>query len=94
MDLQSGEITAILDWGTAAFRPLWTKVCGVEWLEEDRERFTIGWSDPGNFQEDTDSDDARLRVFFRTELHRWNPDLFSCFLGGVELRAVLHAAMG
>ena len=26
---QSGEITAVLDWEAAAFRPLWTELCGV-----------------------------------------------------------------
>jgi len=74
-----------------AFARLWTDICRVGWLEEDRQRFIIGANDPGNFDEDND---AELRASFRTELHRRNPDLFPSFLGAVELRAVLHAAMG
>jgi hypothetical protein len=81
VDLQSGEITAILDWEAADFRPLWAEVCGVGWFEEDCERFIIGSSDPGNFEDDSDPEDVQLRAFFRTELHRRNPKLFSCFLG-------------
>jgi hypothetical protein len=36
--------------------------------------------------------DGSLRAFFRIELYKQNPDLFSCFLGGVQMRALLHAA--
>ena len=93
IDPQSGAITGIIDLEAAAFRPLWAEVCGVGWFEEDNHRFIIGSSDPENFSEDTDPEDMELRAFFRTELHKKNPDLFSCFLGGVELRAVLHAAV-
>ena len=93
IDPQSGAITGIIDWEAAAFRPLWAEVCGVGWFEEDNHRFIIGSSDPENFSEDTDPEDMELRAFFRTELHKKNPILFSCFLGGVELRAVLHAAV-
>ncbi|KAF5393480.1 hypothetical protein D9757_000496 [Collybiopsis confluens] len=49
--------------------------------------------EPGNFEDDVDPEDPILRAFFRSELGKQNLDLFSCFLGGVELRAVLHAAM-
>ena len=69
---------------------MWTELCGVGWFEEVRERFIIG---SGNFAEDTAPEDVQLRAFFRTELYWRNPELFSCFLGGVELRAVLHAAV-
>jgi hypothetical protein len=93
IDPQSGAITGIIDWEAAAFRPLWAVVCGVGWFEEDNQRFIIGSDDPENFSEDTDPEDMELRAFFRTELHKKNPNLFSCFLGGVELRAVLHAAV-
>lgn len=92
IDPQSGAITGIIDWEAAAFRPLWAGICGVGWFEEDRQRFIIGSDDPRNFEDDVDPEDVKLRAFFRTELHRKNPDLFSCFVGGVELRAVLHAA--
>lgn len=93
IDPQSGAITGIIDWEAAAFRPLWAEVCGVGWFEEDRQRFLIGSEDSRNFEDDVDPEDVKLRAFFRTELHRKNPDLFSCFVGGVELRAVLHAAV-
>ena len=93
IDPQSGAITGIIDWEAAAFRPLWAVVCGVGWFEEDNQRFIIGSDDPENFSEDTDPEDMELRAFFRTELHKKNPNLFSCFLGGVELRTVLHAAV-
>ena len=92
IDPQSGAITGIIDWEAAAFRPLWTGVCGVGWFQEDGERFIFGSEDPGNFEDDTDPEDAQVRAFFRNELYRRNPVLFSCFLGGNELRAVLHAA--
>lgn len=49
--------------------------------------------DPDTFEDDSDPEDVQLRAFFRTELHRRNPELFLCFLGGVELSAVLHAAL-
>ncbi|KIM36094.1 hypothetical protein M413DRAFT_31995 [Hebeloma cylindrosporum] len=93
IDPQSGAITGIIDWEAAAFRPLWAEVCGVGWFEEDHHRFMIGAQDPENFEEETDPADVELRAFFRTELHKRNPTLFTCFLGGVELRAVLHAAV-
>ncbi|KAF7975122.1 hypothetical protein HWV62_10417 [Athelia sp. TMB] len=93
IDPHSGAITGIIDWESAGFRPLWAEVCGAGWFEEDSQRFIIGSDDPGNFEDDDGSEDAQLRAFFRTELHRKNPDLFACFLGGVELRAVLHAAV-
>jgi hypothetical protein len=93
VDLQSGAITGILDWEAAAFRPPWSEVCGVGWFKEDRQRFLFGADCPGNFADDTYPEDAELRAFFRTKMHKRNPDLFSCFLGGIELRAVLHAAV-
>jgi len=72
---------------------LWSEVCSVGWFKEDRQRFLFGTDRPGNFADDTYPADAELRAFFRTELHKRNPVLFSCFLGGIELRAVLHAAV-
>ncbi|KDR68405.1 hypothetical protein GALMADRAFT_146362 [Galerina marginata CBS 339.88] len=92
IDPQSGAITGIIDWEAAAFRPLWSDVCGAGWFGEDRQRFLIGADDPENFEDDTEPQDAELRAYFRTEMYRRNPDLFSSFLGGIELRAVLHAA--
>ncbi|KAG5651991.1 hypothetical protein H0H81_006673 [Sphagnurus paluster] len=88
IDLQSGAITGIIDWEAAAFHSSWVEVCGVGWFEEDRQQFIIGSDEPRNFDDDTAPEDT-----FRTELHRRNPDLFSCFLGAVELCAVLHAAV-
>jgi len=95
IDPSTGKITGIIDWECAGFRPWWTDVAGVGWLEEDRERFIFGEDGPNNFASDESLNsvlDHRLRAFFRTELHKRNPDLFSCFLGGVEMRALLHAA--
>lgn len=63
------------------------------WFEEDRQRFIIDSADLGNFEEDSDHKDVQLQAFFRTELHGRNPKLFSCFLRGVELCEVLHAAV-
>ena len=97
IDPATGKITAIIDWECAGFRPWWTGVEGIGWLEEDRERFLFGADRPNNFADDNSNSsnpgpDSCLRAFFRTELHKRNPDLFSCFLGGVEMRALLHAA--
>lgn len=97
IDPTTGKITGIIDWECAGFRPWWTGVAGVGWLEEDRERFLFGADRPNNFVDDNSDSpnvgsDSYLRAFFRTELHKRNPDLFSSFLGGVEMRALLHAA--
>src|SRR6266576_6860070 len=73
VDPQSGAITGIVDWEAAAFRPLWSEVCGVGWFKEDRQRFLFGTDRPGNFSDDTYPEDAELRAFFRTELHKRNP---------------------
>ncbi|KAJ3567085.1 hypothetical protein NP233_g6601 [Leucocoprinus birnbaumii] len=91
IDPQSGAITGIIDWEAAGFRPSWSVPFGVGWFDEDGERFLFGADDPANFEEDS-PEDADLRAFFRTQMYRRNPDLFSCFFGGIELRAVLHAA--
>jgi hypothetical protein len=94
IDPTTGKITGIIDWECAGFRPWWTGVAGVGWLEEDRERFLFGADHPNDFADDNSDSgsDGYLRAFFRTELHKRNPDLLSCFLGGVEMRALLHAA--
>jgi hypothetical protein len=97
IDPSTGKITGIVDWECAGFRPLWTDVAGVGWLAEDHQRFLFGTSRPRNFANDEfhslkSGSDSCLRAFFHTELHKRNPDLFSCFLGGVEMRALLHAA--
>ena len=97
IDPRTGKITGIIDWECAGFRPWWTDVAGVGWLAEDQERFLFGTSRPNNFTDDkSDSlisgSDSCLRAFFRIELYKRNPDLFSCFLGGVEMSALLHAA--
>ncbi|KAJ3788224.1 kinase-like domain-containing protein [Lentinula aff. detonsa] len=93
IDPQSGAITGIIDWEAAGFQPLWAEVLGVEWFKEDDQRFLIGSNGPGEFKDDTAPEDIQLRAFFRHHLHRKNPDLFSCFVGGAELRAVLYAAV-
>lgn len=92
IDPKSGAITGVIDWEAAGFRPLWTNIRGVGWFEEDRQRFIFGSDEPGNFDEEGDPEDLELRAFFRTELHRRNPDLFTSFLGAIELRAVVQAA--
>jgi hypothetical protein len=96
IDPTTGRITGILDWECAGFRPWWTDVAGVGWLAEDRQRFLFGTDRPDDFSHDNNSSTSRsdgcLRAFFRTELYKRNPDLFSCFLGGVEMRALMHAA--
>ncbi|KAF9474276.1 kinase-like protein [Pholiota conissans] len=91
IDPQSGEITGIIDWEAAAFRPMWEAVSGVGWFAEDTQRFIYSSEDPENFADDT-TEDAKLRAFFRNKLYDRNPDLFSCFYGGIELRAILAAA--
>ncbi|KAF5336200.1 hypothetical protein D9757_015443 [Collybiopsis confluens] len=92
VDPQSGAITGIIDWDTAAFRPSWATVAGFGWFQEDAERFIIGTNSPNNFENNVQPEDPKLRAFFHTELYCTNPDLFSCFLGGVEFRAILAVA--
>ncbi|KJA17531.1 hypothetical protein HYPSUDRAFT_206125 [Hypholoma sublateritium FD-334 SS-4] len=91
VDPKSGAVTGLIDWEAAAFRPLWACMAGVGWFREDRQRFLTSDVDPENFEDDV-SGDAELRALFRTELHNRNPDLFACFLGGVELRGILNGA--
>ena len=72
---------------------MWDEIYGgVGWLQEDRQRFIFGSDVPGNFEKDNNSEDEQLRAFFRTELYKRNSDLFTSFLGGYELRAVVNAA--
>jgi aminoglycoside phosphotransferase (APT) family kinase protein len=75
IDPTTGKITGIIDWECAGFRPWWTGVAGVGWLEEDRERFLFGADRPNNFADDNSNSskpgsDGYLRAFFRTELHK------------------------
>ena len=93
VDPTTGKITGIIDWECAGFRPWWTDVAGVGWLTEDRERFLFGADRPNNFANDKSDplnsrSDGCLRAYFRTQLHKRNPDLFFCFLGRVEMRAL------
>ncbi|KJA18344.1 hypothetical protein HYPSUDRAFT_69992 [Hypholoma sublateritium FD-334 SS-4] len=93
IDPQSGRITGIIDWESAAFRPLWSDLRGIGWFDEERQRFIWdAYFDPLNFETDTHAYDATLRAFFRSQMYKRNPDLFYCFLGGIELRAILQAA--
>jgi hypothetical protein len=97
IDPTTGKITGIIDWECAGFHPWWTDVAGVGWLDEDREQFLFGANRPNKFANDKSNSlnsgsDSYLRALFHTEVHKRNPDLFSCFLGGVEMRAMLHAA--
>ncbi len=66
-------------------------MAGPGWFQEGRERFLTTDADPENFEFDM-SGGAELRALFRTELHKRNPDLFTCFLGGIELRGILDGA--
>ena len=91
VDPETGALTGIIDWETAAFRPLWACMVGPGWFREDRERFLTSDADPENFEFDM-SGGAELRALFRAELHQRNPDLFACFLGGIELRGILDGA--
>jgi hypothetical protein len=91
IDPQTGAVTAILDWETAGFAPIWAENLASNWLNEDPERFLYGCDDPGNFEEDTKSE-ASLRALFRKLLQKADPDLFVCFRGGVEFRCLLSAA--
>ncbi|KAE9409084.1 hypothetical protein BT96DRAFT_985402 [Gymnopus androsaceus JB14] len=82
IDLQSGTITGIIDWESAAFHPLWAEVCGVGWFEEDRQQFIFGTDTPGDFKDDTDPEDVQLCAFFCTELHKRKPGIVFCFRWG------------
>ena len=93
IDPQSGRITGVIDWESAGFRPLWSYLSGIGWFNEERHRFIWGpYFDPENFETDQHTYDTTLRAFFRTQMYKRNPDLFYCFLGGIELRLILEAA--
>ncbi len=91
VDPKTGALTGIIDWEAAAFRPLWACMAGPGWFKEDRQRFLTSDADPQDFEYDM-SGGAELRAFFRAELHKQNPDLFTCFFGGIELRGILNGA--
>lgn len=91
VDPKSGALTGLIDWEAAGFRPLWACMAGAGWFREDRQRFLASDADPENFEYDM-SGGAELRALFRAELHKRNPDLFACFLGGIELRGIKNGA--
>ena len=87
----TGEITGIIDWEMAGFRPPWLAAVAGGWFNDDWERFLMSehQSSPGNYQDETPTD-AVVRAQFRLRLAALDEDLYRHHLQGCELRALFY----
>lgn len=87
-----GQVTALLDWECAGFKPLWSDGFQRLWFNDDLRRFICRIYHPESCGGDESAAKVRIRVFFRTELHRSEPDLFAACLGGVEMQCLVDSS--
>lgn len=92
IDPGTGEITGIIDWEMAGFRPAWLSAVAAGWFNDDSERFlmTDDQSARGDYSEETPTD-ALVRAHFRLKLAELDEELFRHHLQGIELRALFYA---
>ena len=88
---ESGEITGLIDWEMAGFRPAWLCATSGTWFDDDSCRFVVEdhQDGPDGYGEDTETD-AVLRQVFLAELEAHNPTLLEHNRKGVELRAIFY----
>jgi len=91
IDPKSGEITGLIDWEMAGFRPAWLCAISRTWFDDDSCRFVVDdhQDGPDGYEEDTDIDTI-LRQVFLAELEAHNPTLLEHNRKGVELRAMFY----
>ena len=91
VDPGSGEITGVIDWEMAGFRPAWLCATSGTWFDDDSCRFVVEdhQDGPDGYGEDTDTDTV-LRQVFLDELEAHNPTLLEHNRKGVELRAMFY----
>ena len=91
VDPESGEITGVIDWEMAGFRPAWLCATSATWFDDDSCRFVVEdhQDGPDGYGEDTAADTV-LREIFLAELGQHNPTLLEHNRKGVELRAMFY----
>ena len=91
VDPESGEITGLIDWEMAGFRPAWLCATSATWFDDDPCRFLVEdhQDGPNGYGEDTETD-TWLRKVFLAELEEHNPTLLEHNRKGVELRVMFY----
>ena len=91
VDPKSGEVTGLIDWEMAGFRPAWLCATSGTWFDDDSCRFVVeGYQDgPDGYGEDTETD-ADLRQVFLVALSAHSPTLLEHNRKGVELRSMFY----
>ena len=91
VDPESGEITGLIDWEMAGFRPAWLCATSATGFDNDSCRFVMedDPDGPDGYGEDTDTDTV-LRQVFLAELEAQNPTLLEHNRKEVELRAMFY----
>jgi hypothetical protein len=92
VDPGTGEITGIIDWEMAGFRPVWLAAVGGGWFDDDSERFlmTDDQQSHGNHVDETPMD-AIAHAHFRLRLAALDEELFRHHVQGCELRAFFYS---
>jgi len=92
IDPDTGEITGIIDWEMAGFRPPWLAAVAGGWFNDGSERFMMSEHQTarGDYKDDTPTD-AIIRAQFRLRLATMHEDLYRHYLQGIELRALFYA---
>ena len=88
----TGEITGMVDWEMAGFRPPWLAAVAPGLFNDDWERFLMSehQTSRGNYKDETPAD-AIVRAPFRLRLAELNDDLYRHHVQGYELRALFNA---
>ena len=91
VDPKSGEITGLIDWEMAGFRPAWLCPISRTWFDDDSCRFVVDdhQDGPDGYGGDMETDTV-LRQVFLAELEAHNPTLLEHNLKGVELRSMFY----
>ena len=77
VDPESGEITGLIDWEMAGFRPAWLCATSGTWFDDDSCRFVVGdhQDGPDGYGEDTEMDTVLRQTFLpsrkRVTRHCW-----------------------
>jgi len=87
----TGEITGIIDWEMAGFRPPWLAAVAGGWFNDDWDRFLMSehQSMRGDYKDETPTD-AAVRAHFRLRLAALHEDCYRHHLQGCELRALFN----
>jgi len=86
-----GEITGVIDWEMAGFRPPCLAAATGGWFNDDSERFLMSehQSARGDYKDETPTDTV-VRAKFRLQVVAMHEDLYRHHLQGVELRAFFY----